>query len=157
MEGVIGRLNIMTTTHPHVDTRLVRTNGRRPRAFGICVMAIVLAAGWMLFGRDIQSEFTAATNGADHGFVPAPLRIDLNAADPDTMSLLPGIGHKTAHAIHTDRSDRGPFVTLDAATRVAGVGEMTIDRIDDYAVAATNDPDGSANERALSPRIASTR
>jgi competence protein ComEA len=56
------------------------------------------------------------------------LRLDPNRADAAALEALPGIGPARAAAIVAER-DRRPFASLDALTRVHGIGPRTVDRL----------------------------
>ncbi len=49
------------------------------------------------------------------------------------MTLLPGIGDKTARLIIKDREENGPFGTVGDLSRVKGIGRSTVERIIPYA------------------------
>ncbi|MCK0769107.1 ComEA family DNA-binding protein [Chromohalobacter canadensis] len=57
--------------------------------------------------------------------------IDINQASAETLAELPGIGDVKAQAIIEDRDANGPFASLDALTRVKGIGEATVQGLDD--------------------------
>lgn len=60
------------------------------------------------------------------------LRIDVNSAGEQEISLLPEIGPATARAIIEDRAARGPFGSIDDLGRVRGIGPKTIEAIRPY-------------------------
>lgn len=55
-------------------------------------------------------------------------RIDLNRADARLLEALPGIGPSRARAIVEERR-RGTFDSVDALTRVRGIGARTVERL----------------------------
>lgn len=57
--------------------------------------------------------------------------IDINQASAEALAELPGIGDVKAQAIIEDRDKNGPFASLDALTRVQGIGEATVQGLDD--------------------------
>ena len=61
------------------------------------------------------------------------VRVDINSAEQWELTLLPGIGDKTAHLIIEDREKNGPFGTVGDLSRVKGIGRSTIERIMPYA------------------------
>lgn len=56
-------------------------------------------------------------------------RLDLNAATVKELESLPKVGPRTAEAIAQDREANGPFPTLEALTRVKGIGPKTLERL----------------------------
>lgn len=54
------------------------------------------------------------------------LRLDLNAAGPEALAFVPGLGKRLAAAVAADRSSRGPFSTVEELRRVSGIGEKRL-------------------------------
>lgn len=65
----------------------------------------------------------------------APRLIDVNFAGADELALLPGIGPAIAARIVGDRSERGPFASVDDLRRVKGIGASTLERVRPFATA----------------------
>ena len=64
-----------------------------------------------------------------HGPGPRPVPVDpvdVNAAGPEELSILPGVGPSLAAAIVADRDARGPFASASDLDRVRGVGPATL-------------------------------
>lgn len=57
--------------------------------------------------------------------------ININTADAELLSELPGIGGAKAQAIVDDREANGPFESTDALSRVSGIGEATVANLQD--------------------------
>jgi len=57
--------------------------------------------------------------------------VDINQASVETLATLPGIGDVKAQAIIEDRNANGPFTSLNDLTRVTGIGEGTVQNLDD--------------------------
>ena len=54
--------------------------------------------------------------------------VNINAADADTLAqMLSGIGPNKAAAIVHDREINGPFPTVEALSRVQGIGKRTVE------------------------------
>lgn len=70
------------------------------------------------------------------------MRIDLNSAAAAELSVLPGLGPMLAERIVDDRTQRGPFASVDDLDRVSGIGPAIVERLRSYAVV------GSPNESA---------
>jgi len=58
--------------------------------------------------------------------------IDINAADSETLCLIPGIGPKTAEAIIKQRNSVGQFKSVDDLLAVKGIGEKSLQKIKPY-------------------------
>ncbi|MCB9626537.1 MAG: helix-hairpin-helix domain-containing protein [Sandaracinaceae bacterium] len=67
-------------------------------------------------------------------------RIDVNHADALTLQLLPGVGPVVAQRILDDRAAHGPYPSLEAMTRVSGIGPRTVERIAALAFVGPAEP-----------------
>ena len=54
-------------------------------------------------------------------------RVNLNTATIEDLKTLKGIGDAKAQAILDDRTENGPFTSVDDLTRVSGIGQKTLD------------------------------
>lgn len=59
-------------------------------------------------------------------------RLDLNRADADELTRLPGIGEKRAADIVAWRSAHGPFERVEELLEVPGIGEGTLNDVRSY-------------------------
>lgn len=57
--------------------------------------------------------------------------VDLNTATPEQLDALPGIGPATAQKIIADRTENGPFRSVDDLLRVSGIGAAKLDALKD--------------------------
>lgn len=64
--------------------------------------------------------------------VPAPRKLDLNAADAWMLCAVPGLGEETARRIIEYRDLVGGFTDVVELKRVSGIGESTYARIEPY-------------------------
>jgi competence protein ComEA len=78
-----------------------------------------------------------------------PLPVDVNAAGPAELSLLPGVGPSLAAAIVADRERSGPFRSTDELDRVRGIGPAALARLRLHV--AARDP---AGDTAAAPAYA---
>lgn len=74
----------------------------------------------------IQQEQMTSTSA------PARLRIDPNTANQRELQLLPNIGPTLAQNIVRDRTDNGPFESINDLDRVKGIGPKTIAGLTDW-------------------------
>ncbi|MCR4842132.1 MAG: ComEA family DNA-binding protein [Eubacterium sp.] len=58
--------------------------------------------------------------------------IDINTADAESLTALPGIGDSKAAAIVSYREEHGPFQSSDQLMDVSGIGESTYANLKDY-------------------------
>lgn len=79
-------------------------------------------------------------------------RVNVNDADVEELSQLPGIGRKLAEAIVQDRDAHGPFLAVEDLTRVAGVSSGVLAKVQGRV---TTD-DGAAGSGAVITRQGDT-
>lgn len=84
--------------------------------------ALVAAASLLLLAL-------APPGAAPKPIGPADARLDVNAASPHHLALLPGIGPARADAIVAHRSAHGPFREPADLDAVHGVGPRTVERV----------------------------
>ena len=82
----------------------------------------------------VQSTFAAKTapkgsagSPAAEMSVAAPLNI--NAAEVESLTSLPGIGQKMAERISAYRDENGPFKSVDDLLNVKGIGPKVLEKI----------------------------
>ena len=111
------------------DSASVRVLGltRRDRItlFIIAVVFVSVVMGGWFMRRSRETVLPAS--GA------ALIRVNINFADKRELTLLPGIGDKTAGLIVESRENEGSFDTLGDLARVPGIGQSTIERLTPYA------------------------
>lgn len=64
-----------------------------------------------------------------------PGAVDINRAAPAELERLPGVGPKIAQRIVASRAAHGAFPDVHALTRVSGIGERTVARLEPRACA----------------------
>ncbi|MGC3872838.1 ComEA family DNA-binding protein [Halomonas sp. GXIMD04776] len=57
--------------------------------------------------------------------------VNINNADAETLTQLPGIGDAKAQAIIEDRETNGPFTSAEDLSRVNGIGDATVESLRD--------------------------
>ncbi len=61
-----------------------------------------------------------------------PHDVNINTADKDLLTQLPGIGPVTADIIIQYRKDNGQFSSIDELTKVKGIGNKTLEKLKPY-------------------------
>ena len=61
-------------------------------------------------------------------------KVNINTADAKQISLLPGIGRKTADNIVAHRTQHGSFTSVQSLGQVKGVGKKTLEKISAYII-----------------------
>lgn len=91
---------------------------------GRCIALLVLAGVMLLVCVGVMGERPARQ--ADlAGTTPITYRINVNRADRDALTLLPGIAQGKAQRIIDTRQAHGPFQQVSDLTRVPMIGEKT--------------------------------
>ena len=105
---------------------------RRKTAWGewalLGLTALFLSLLLGLFLRDrravdapafVETELTAPIEEVR----PDPSPVNLNTADAEALTALPGIGEELARRIVEYREEHGPFPTVEAIIEVSGIGQ----------------------------------
>lgn len=103
-------------------------HGPHPRFVGAMAVICVVAAGLQVHRRLDAGPMRWPHDQPPAGMFPE-WRIDLDAAAPPELALLPGVGAALAERIVADRAANGPFGQVDTLDRVPGVGQGVIERI----------------------------
>ena len=82
--------------------------------------------------RRAESEGTSSPSDSSESTFR---RLDINSANADKLTALPGIGPKKADAIVAWRRANGPFRSTECLLNVKGIGPKTLTRIEPYIVA----------------------
>lgn len=61
-----------------------------------------------------------------------PRDVNINTADKDLLTQLPGIGPVTADIIIQYRKDNGQFGSIEELTKVKGIGNKTLEKLKPY-------------------------
>lgn len=93
-----------------------------------------------------QTAPPAITSHMENAVNPFPL--NLNTAEKDALTLLPGIGEVLAERIIALRLERGGFSSVEELSDVRGIGEKTLDGI--WGLVYTDSP-SSISESAAPP------
>jgi hypothetical protein len=121
-------------------------------------LALVDSARTGKGGRKGRAKGPARKSPAELLAAQAP--IDLDTASPAQIELLPGIGKVVASRIAANRDSFGAFGSLEAVTRVKGVGPALSERIRPYVTFsgvarpanAVLSPGRALQERRRAPR-----
>lgn len=94
----------------------------RERARAAASIALVAALVMVAARAAVRASGSAAQ-------VIRPDPVDVNAASPDELALLPRVGPSLAAAIVGDRDARGPFRSVNDLDRVKGIGPATLEAL----------------------------
>lgn len=60
-------------------------------------------------------------------------KININSADEEMLTNLPGVGPKTAARITDYRKENGPFKSIEDLLNIKGIGPKVLDKIKPFA------------------------
>ncbi len=102
----------------------------------LAAVGLVLGATGIVWAVDAiwGSPGLSVENAEEEGLVPT--RLNVNTARLYELTMLPGVGEKTAAVILEDRQTNGPFSSLQELTRIRGIGPKTVQRIRPHAMCA---------------------
>lgn len=76
--------------------------------------------------------YTGKSNFVINPTDAATIKIDINTATAEELSMLPGLGLELSERIIAYRQMHGPFLTVDDLTYVEGIGKNKLDSIREY-------------------------
>lgn len=110
---------------------LLRRTDQAVVALLVAMSLVAVAAYWTLRGgaRGELIEIDSDASPTDAPRLISEYAVDLNSADWPEFEPLPGVGERLARRIVDSRAAEGPFQSVDDLTRVAGIGEKTVERL----------------------------
>ncbi len=99
------------------------------------IMNLLLAAIFTLslcLPMIAENVYAKSDINAGSSEVAIPQDININTADKELLTQLPGIGPKTADSIIEYRKTNGKFKSLDDLTGVKGIGGKTLIKLKPY-------------------------
>jgi competence ComEA-like helix-hairpin-helix protein len=96
----------------------------RNRGMGLLLVCLAL---WLLASYTWQGNESPANALEQTGFV-----VDLNLASESELSLLPGVGPKTAKDIVAYRNRVGKFQSVDQLKQIPGIKQARFDAMSPY-------------------------
>lgn len=94
----------------------------------------LLALFWMgavYMKRNLPSADPVSTEYRSRISAEEAAPVNLNTAKAEELEKLPGIGPTRAEEIIADRTQNGPFQTVEDIMRVSGIGRRTYEQIRD--------------------------
>lgn len=84
-------------------------------------------------GEEVPAVSGGAAGGANAGSAGTSTAalVNINSAGLDELDILPGVGPSTAQAILDDRTQNGPFASVEDIMRVSGIGEKKYEKLKD--------------------------
>ena len=80
------------------------------------------------YAASAKKEVAASTDNAKQ----IPQEVNINTADQQLLTQLPGIGPVTAEKIVEYRKTNGKFKSIDELTSVKGIGDKTLVKLKPY-------------------------
>ena len=110
-------------------------------ALALCAAFVLFFAGWFAGELRPDESYTVTSDAlfpADA--TPAPpqstfvsdVLVDLNTAQLDDLTGLPGIGEAKAQAILDYRREHGPFRRVEDIMQIKGIGEGIFQQLEPY-------------------------
>lgn len=81
-----------------------------------------VSAATVTAGADAETTGTSGSAAASTGTASGGL-VNINTATLEELDTLPGVGPSTAQAIIDDRTQNGPFSSIEDLMRVSGIGD----------------------------------
>jgi competence protein ComEA len=91
------------------------------------IVMVVLLLCFATSGGLCHEPSPAPTGAAAAPAAPTP--VDLNAASPEQLDTLPGIGPALAARIVAYRDEHGPFTEVEQLNKVKGIGARTLEKL----------------------------
>ncbi len=110
---------------------------------------VLFLAGALLVGSLVLALRTEEAPPPDETIPERALEspIDLNAAEPELLEELPGVGPVRAREIVRHRRERGGFRSVDELVEVRGIGPVTLERMRPHVVVGGSAPSDSGGDR----------
>lgn len=105
----------------------------------LCLTVALMIAAGLVFGlRDpgVRATYAPVERAMDERvrIVDGAVLIDLNHADSELLSTLPGIGPARAEAIIEHRAMNGAFQSIEGLMQIRGIGEKVFQGLKDRVV-----------------------
>ena len=91
-----------------------------------------LSGGQTSPSAESSSDSASATHAESGDPAALPDKININTADLDTLTMLPGIGEVLAGRIIEYRESHGDFAAVDELQNVSGIGSAKLEEIRAY-------------------------
>jgi len=113
---------------------------KRTLTIGAVLLLIAVgASAWLLVSKPVRLRDDLAGPEAGQRATMPDMRLDLNAATADELTLLPGIGPALAEAIVSYRETHGRISSIDEMLGVPGIGEGRLQAIAPHVVVDPKD------------------
>jgi competence protein ComEA len=94
-----------------------------------CTLTLSTVSG-TTYAASAKNGITAST--ATSAKKQIPHDVNINTADKELLTQLPGIGPVTADSILQYRQDNGQFTSIEELTKVKGIGDKTLIKLKPY-------------------------
>ena len=122
----------------------MKENKKLPLLLVLAITAVFICIMIGTFIGRITAPYTVSTHQTERNDAQLPSytlpyqtnetgKININLATEEELTMLPGIGEKTAKRIIEYRTKYGTFDSLDELTKVKGIGEKAVEKLRPYA------------------------
>ena len=95
----------------------------------ILILVTLLTFGMIFSTQPVYSASTSTAKNSSQVTSQISGTININSADVDALTQLPGIGKKTAQKIVDYRNKNGKFSSPEALMNVKGIGQKKYDKL----------------------------
>jgi len=100
----------------------------RRNRFRSLTLTLAVALSLVALGAEIEAQ--AAGKAAKSGdTVDAGQPVDINRADAEELTAIPGVGKTLAQRIVDFRDEHGPFKRVEDLLKVKGIGEKSLEKL----------------------------
>ena len=98
----------------------------------LCALMVVFLFPMVSFGSQAKGDLKSQAGQSE-------TLIDINTADVNELSTLPGIGPKIAEQIISYRADHGPFKAVQDLENVKGIGTQKMAQLKAFVTVKTQE------------------
>lgn len=97
-----------------------------------CTLSLSTLSGNTYAASKASTDKVKIASTATSAKKQVPHDVNINTADKELLTQLPGIGPVTADLILQYRQDNGQFTSIEELTKVKGIGDKTLAKLKPY-------------------------